>query len=155
MFEKREIIFRSILFLIAVVIIIIIIMMMDKGIINKNFTFLIPTILILTFLYGFFNSIRYQRSKIFGSKINELLKDIGYELITERTYTIKEIIHNLTIGPTIEINELPTQAYKQISKNSRILIVTNQDDEKFELNVDIIKTWSKKFKLIIKSQRRI
>jgi len=155
MFEKREIIFRSILFLTSLAIIILIIVMMDKGVINKNFTFLIPTIMILTFLYGLFNSVKYQRSKIFGSKIRELLAGLGYKLISERTYTIKEIISNVTIGPTIEINELPIQSYKQISKYSRILIVTNQNDEKFELNVDIIKTWSKNFKLIIKSQKRI
>ncbi len=149
MFEKRELIFRSTLFLILLLGILIIISSINKYNLDKSFYFIIPVLMFLTVLFGWINSAKYQRSKKLGSKIESLLLEKGLILISERALNCKEIMKGFDPKPTVFINNNPINQFRYVSINTRILIVKNKKEEKFKLNVNILKKWNKKYRLVI------
>ncbi|WP_458626416.1 hypothetical protein [Winogradskyella sp. PC D3.3] len=149
MFEKRELIFRFILFIFLGIIILITLVIVDKYNLDSSVLLIIPILMFLTVIFGWTNSTKYQRSKKLGAKIKHILLEKGFILISERPLKFKEVFQKLDIQPTIIINEIPIQNFKQVSRNKRILIVKNKEQEKFKLNVDIVKKWNKEYNLII------
>jgi len=155
MFEKRNIILGFITFFTIGIITFLTILLIEKEIINRHYINALPFIIVLIVIIYFISYVKYERSKKFKNEIEEILSKMGYQFISERPLNFREFMNTGSIEPTIMVNGISINQLKNISTNYRIITVKENKNKKlYELQIEIIKTWKKEFKIIVKRKKR-
>jgi hypothetical protein len=158
MLDKKKIKLELSVFTGLIVVVIIIIVLIEQDYIPKKVgSFILIFSMISTFVIGNYLSIKYERSKIFRPKIENILYNLGFKLIEERPVTFKENLKYFDFTPrfTFFVGDIPISGFGYKIQTYRMLKVEHKYDGIFWLYVKISITLKDKTILKVKKQINI
>jgi hypothetical protein len=149
MFDREVKVFNIILAAVFIVITFGAINLSEMSMLRVNLPLVLILLMLLTSVTSVSYTIRHERKKIFGERIKDQLRAMGYSLINERPLTIQERLHYLDWTPrfTTFENDIPIGWYKYRSKNYRILKVKDSDNRELDICTSIVVDWSDQIQL--------
>ena len=111
-----------------------------------------PFLVFVSFLGFVFLKILQRRKKRIAKYLKTEFKELGYEIISEEP--LKLFDNDIKIEPTIMINGVPFERFRQIVKYNRNFISRDLTDKKlYSLKTTVRLMWNRKIKVEITEKK--